>query len=119
MPLARLLLVLAHHPDLDQEEGDSLDTLKIIAKYIDFYIECVVNRDNVGLLYHIAAKVKSVKGLAPNGEPDEDNTVRRRRCKMELELILELVQAGGNRAGYHPEQERRSPLGVDDIPRQD
>jgi sister-chromatid-cohesion protein PDS5 len=75
MPLARLLLVLAHHPDLDNEASDNLDILKILAKYIDLYIECVVNRDNVGLLYHIAAKVKTVKGLAPNGERDEDNTV--------------------------------------------
>jgi hypothetical protein len=35
----------------------------------------VINRDNIGLLYFIAAKVKSVKGLTPDGEVEEDNLV--------------------------------------------
>lgn len=51
-------------------------------RYIELYLDCVINRDNVGMLFHIAAKVKSVKGLDPNGNPEEDNTVSLPRCKI-------------------------------------
>ncbi|KAK1921574.1 armadillo-type protein [Papiliotrema laurentii] len=71
MPLARLLLVLAHHPDLDEW---SLGITKDMAKYLDLYLECVISPVNAGMLYHIAAKVKQVKGLDMTGNPDEDNT---------------------------------------------
>jgi hypothetical protein len=46
-------------------------------RYIELYLDCVISRDNVGLLYHIAAKVKTVKGLDQAGNPEEDNSVRR------------------------------------------
>ena len=72
MPLARLLLVLAHHPDLTEW---SVDILKEMTKYIDLYLDCVANRDNIGLLYHIANKLKTVKGVDSTGQPEGDNTV--------------------------------------------
>ncbi len=52
-----------------------LNVQKLIVRYIDLYLDCIISPDNVGLLYHIAGKLKSVKGLDMNGEPDEDNTV--------------------------------------------
>ena len=70
-------------------------------RYIDLYVEGVVNRDNIGLLYHIAAKIKSVKGLLPNGEPEEDNTVSK-EFQDESWLTIEPVQASRSHSDYHP-----------------
>ena len=35
----------------------------------------MAHRDNVGLLYHIAGKVKSFKGLDTNDQAEQDNVV--------------------------------------------
>ncbi|OCF45868.1 hypothetical protein I317_00356 [Kwoniella heveanensis CBS 569] len=71
MPLARLLHLLAHHPDLgwaepgEGEEGEegfqSEQNLKDIAKFIELYLDVVANRDNIGLLYKIAEGLKGVR----------------------------------------------------------
>ncbi|WRT64749.1 uncharacterized protein IL334_001683 [Kwoniella shivajii] len=71
MPLARLLHLLAHHPDLhwnEPEEGEEGEegisdqqNLKDIAKFIELYLDCVANRDNIGLLHHIAQQLKGVR----------------------------------------------------------
>ncbi|WVQ98079.1 hypothetical protein IAU59_005201 [Kwoniella sp. CBS 9459] len=71
MPLARLLHLLAHHPDLgwaEPEEGEEGEegfqneqNLKDIAKFIELYLDVVANRDNIGLLYKIAEGLKGVR----------------------------------------------------------
>jgi len=65
---ARLLSLLAHHPDLSYEE----DTLKQMATYILFYLKCVATEDNLALIYHMAGRVKTVKdGVQSSKEADD------------------------------------------------
>lgn len=66
---ARLLSMLAHHPDF---ETDS-ETLKVMAKYILFYLKCVATSDNLSLIYHVAQRVKGVAdGISPSTKADEN-----------------------------------------------
>ncbi|KAK8847427.1 hypothetical protein IAR55_005285 [Kwoniella newhampshirensis] len=71
MPLARLVHLLAHHPDFqwhtpaEGEEGEegiaNMQNLKEIARFIEMYLDCVANRDNIGLLYAIVGNIKTVR----------------------------------------------------------
>jgi sister-chromatid-cohesion protein PDS5 len=64
----RLLSLLAHHPDFDIDN----ETLKIMSKYILFYLKCVATQDNLSLIYHVAQRVKGVaEGIKPSKEGDE------------------------------------------------
>ncbi|WWD21518.1 hypothetical protein CI109_106004 [Kwoniella shandongensis] len=80
LPLARLIHLLAHHPDFqwytpdegeDGEEGiANMQNLKDIARFIEMYLDCVANRDNIGLLYAIAGAVKGVRDrTSENNKP--------------------------------------------------
>ncbi|KAF3933208.1 hypothetical protein ABW20_dc0105176 [Dactylellina cionopaga] len=61
---ARLLSLLAHHPDFDREDED---VLKQFAAYVLFYLECVVVEENLNLVYYVAQKMKSVvDGIVPD-----------------------------------------------------
>ncbi|KAF3937667.1 hypothetical protein ABW19_dt0200797 [Dactylella cylindrospora] len=61
---ARLLSLLAHHPDFDS--GDE-DALKQFAIYILFYLECVVVEENLSLVFYVAQRMKSVvDGIVPD-----------------------------------------------------
>ena len=51
---ARLLSLLAHHPDFADTADDLLDFLR----YIIFYLVNVANPDNISLIYHVAQRVK-------------------------------------------------------------
>ncbi|CED83559.1 Sister chromatid cohesion complex Cohesin, subunit PDS5 [Phaffia rhodozyma] len=53
----RLIHTLAHHPDYTNEPED----LQSIAKYIEFYLDIVLSKENVSLLYTLAARVKTVR----------------------------------------------------------
>lgn len=60
---ARLLSLLAHHPDFDKEP----ENLKDFVQYILFYLTTVANKDNLSLIYHVAQRVKSVRdGIDPS-----------------------------------------------------
>ncbi|KAL6704840.1 Sister chromatid cohesion protein pds5 [Coniothyrium glycines] len=66
---ARLLSLLAHHPDFDREH----DTLKLMSEYILFYLQCVATQDNLSLIFHVAQRVKGVAdGIAPSREADQN-----------------------------------------------
>lgn len=66
---ARLLSLLAHHPDFDKNDED----LKVIAEYILFYLKCVATEDNLSLIFHVAQRVKGVAdGIAPKHGADEN-----------------------------------------------
>lgn len=67
MPLARLLQLLTVHPD---SQWDTAEHLKDMARFIELFVECVAHRDNVSLLYTIAAKLKTVT-LADEKPTDE------------------------------------------------
>lgn len=51
---ARLLSLLAHHPDYGIGVDDLLDS----ARYIMFYLTAVATEQNLSLIYHIAQRVK-------------------------------------------------------------
>lgn len=77
---ARLLSLLAHHPDLAEDEG----SLTEIAKYVLFYLKTVATEDNLALIYHMAGRVKTVKdGVDPSAASDD-----------KLYIMSDLAQAG-------------------------
>ena len=51
---ARLLSLLAHHPDYNADAEDLTD----FTRYVLFYLQNVANEDNLSLIYHIAQRVK-------------------------------------------------------------
>ncbi|RUS17197.1 armadillo-type protein [Endogone sp. FLAS-F59071] len=57
MTIARLIHVLAHHPDF----STSIQDLHIFAIYIDLFFDCVANADNVSFLYYVASRIKMVR----------------------------------------------------------
>ncbi len=59
---ARLLSMLAHHPDY----GSSVDDLADFAKYLLFYLRSVASEDNLALIFYIAQRVKQTQdAVAP------------------------------------------------------
>lgn len=65
---ARLLSLLAHHPDLADDEV----SLQQIAMYVLFYLKCVATEDNLALIYHMAGRVKTVRdAIDPSGGSDD------------------------------------------------
>lgn len=54
---ARLLSVLAHHPDYASTPDDLID----FSRYIIFYLQNVATADNLSLIYHIAQRVKQCR----------------------------------------------------------
>ena len=66
---ARLLSLLAHHPDFDTDH----DTLKIMSDYILFYLKSVATPDNLSLIYHVAQRVKGVAdGIMSSTQANEN-----------------------------------------------
>ncbi|CAO3563672.1 unnamed protein product [Mortierella alpina] len=80
LSLARLLHLLANHPDFvlaRSGEGDvfkestkqhSLDDLNLTARYIEFYLETMANAENVSLIFYIATLTKTVRFANLNEE---------------------------------------------------
>ena len=74
---ARLLSLLAHHPDYD----DSHHSLLSLTNYIVFYLSTSASASNVSLIYHIAERVKASRDamsapVTPNDEEVTDFTQR-------------------------------------------
>ncbi|KAF2201149.1 hypothetical protein GQ43DRAFT_480972 [Delitschia confertaspora ATCC 74209] len=66
---ARLLSLLAHHPDFETET----ETLKLMTQYILFYLKSVATPDNLSLIFHVAQRVKGVAdGITPSMTADEN-----------------------------------------------
>ncbi|KAB8349739.1 hypothetical protein FH972_023754 [Carpinus fangiana] len=53
---ARFISLLAHHPDF----GPSAEDLADFTRYIMFYLRAVATEENLGVIYHVAQRVKSV-----------------------------------------------------------
>lgn len=65
---ARLLSLLAYHPDFENDN----ETLKVMAKYILFYLKSVATSENISLIYHVAQRVKGVAdGISQSAQADE------------------------------------------------
>lgn len=54
---ARLLSLLAHHPDYSPEADDLVD----FTRYFVFYLQNVATSDNLSLIFHIAQRVKQTR----------------------------------------------------------
>jgi sister-chromatid-cohesion protein PDS5 len=66
---ARLLSLLAHHPDFDNDD----ETLKLMSEYILYYLKCVATEENLSLIFHVAQRVKGVaEGIVPSRQGDEN-----------------------------------------------
>ncbi|KAH0847724.1 hypothetical protein AYO21_07711 [Fonsecaea monophora] len=70
---ARLLSLLAHHPDFPTRDSDSFDEdLLDFAKYIVFYLWTIATEDNLSLIFHIAQRVKGARdGVVGTDEASE------------------------------------------------
>ncbi|PGH02472.1 sister chromatid cohesion protein PDS5 [Blastomyces parvus] len=61
---ARLLSLLAYHPDYPPESSDEntkVDDLADFARYILFYLSAVANENNLSLIFHVMQRVKQVR----------------------------------------------------------
>ncbi|KAI4285867.1 MAG: hypothetical protein L6R38_000312 [Xanthoria sp. 2 TBL-2021] len=70
--IARLISLLAHHPDYASDAEDLID----LSRYIIFYLQNVATEDNLSLIYHIAQRVKACRDAvtstpAPDAPPTE------------------------------------------------
>ncbi|KAH7063800.1 armadillo-type protein [Paraphoma chrysanthemicola] len=66
---ARLLSLLAHHPDFDRDD----EVLKLMSEYILYYLKCVATEENLSLIFHVAQRVKGVAdGIEPSRQADEN-----------------------------------------------
>ena len=64
---ARLLSLLAHHPDYSNAAEDLID----FARYVLYYLYPVATEDNLSLIYHIAQRVKQCRdSISPSPEND-------------------------------------------------
>ncbi|TPX56174.1 hypothetical protein PhCBS80983_g04722 [Powellomyces hirtus] len=57
--LARFLHLLAHHPDFSLDA----EVLVVFAVYIGFFLDVVATAENASFLYHMAAKLKTMRDL--------------------------------------------------------
>ena len=66
---ARLLSLLAHHPDYAPQAEDLVD----FTRYILFYLQPVATEENLSLIYHIAQRVKQCSdAITPSPEMDNN-----------------------------------------------
>ena len=64
---ARLLSLLAHHPDYATSAEDLTD----FARYLVFYLRTVATENNLSLIYHIAQRIKQSRDVvSPSAEYD-------------------------------------------------
>jgi sister-chromatid-cohesion protein PDS5 len=103
---ARLLSLLAHHPDWnpdDQPEEEKteedkreelIETLKMFMTFIIFYLQCVATRDNIGLIYHVAQRVKAVQdGIVDAAKAPELLETMNERLYMLSDLSQAVIEA--------------------------
>ncbi|KAF1938301.1 sister chromatid cohesion and DNA repair protein [Clathrospora elynae] len=66
---ARLLSLIAHHPDFDTED----EMLKLMSVYILYYLKCIATEENLSLIFHVAQRVKGVAdGITPSPQADKN-----------------------------------------------
>ena len=65
---ARLLSLLAHHPDYNNTVEDLVD----FARYLLYYLQPVASEENLSVIYHIAQRVKQSRdAIAPSPAYDD------------------------------------------------
>lgn len=70
---ARLISLLAHHPDYASTTEDLIS----FSRYITFYLQTVATEENISLIYHIAERVKQYRDalLPPDPESPFDTNL--------------------------------------------
>lgn len=63
---ARLISLLAHHPDYASTTEDLIS----FSRYITFYLQTVATEENISLIYHIAERVKQYRDAVLPPDPD-------------------------------------------------
>ncbi|EEP80034.1 bimD protein [Uncinocarpus reesii 1704] len=74
---ARLLSLLAHHPDFppeSSEESTKVDDLIEFTNYILFYLTAVASEKNLSLIFHIAQRVKQSRDAISTSDSDVFST---------------------------------------------
>ena len=88
------------------------DMAELPLRFIELYVDCVATRENVGLLYHIASKIKTVRDSA---EDVTDNSVCQIPCtSVSLLMNLSVESVPLKRAGTGDHQEPRRGASLDD-----
>ncbi|KAE9964063.1 hypothetical protein EG328_010836 [Venturia inaequalis] len=109
---ARLLSLLAHHPDwnpvdapdeelteADQEE-ELIETLKMFMTFIIFYLQCVATRDNISLINHLAQRCKAVQdGIVDPSKMDLLEKMNE-RLYMLSDLSVAVIEAYKDEKGW-------------------
>lgn len=83
---ARLLSLLAYHPDYPPESEDvqnRIAELADFARYILFYLSAVANENNMSLIFHVAQRVKQAR----------DGIARTEEMTTRLHTLSDLAQA--------------------------
>jgi sister-chromatid-cohesion protein PDS5 len=83
---ARLLSLLAYHPDYppsDVDESTRVGDLADFSRYILFYLSAVANENNLSLIFHIAQRVKQTK----------DGITKSEEITTRLHTLSDLAQA--------------------------
>ncbi|KAK2836917.1 hypothetical protein FQN49_006592 [Arthroderma sp. PD_2] len=86
---ARLLSLLAHHPDYPPESSDeatTVDDLVDFTRYILFYLSAIANEINLSVIFHIAQRVKQTHDAI--SDTDSTTTMSAR-----LHTLSDLAQA--------------------------
>jgi sister chromatid cohesion protein PDS5 len=87
---ARLLSLLAHHPDFPDKSGPrSTYNAELVdyTKYICFYLSTVATEDNLSLIFYIAQRVKQTRDVVADGETSQAEISER------LYVLSDLAQA--------------------------
>ena len=87
--LSRLLSLLAHHPDYEDEAPELVD----MSRYIVFYLSAVANDNNVSLIYHVAQRVKASKDVVGPDTPSEEGTDYTKRLHILSDLATYTIRA--------------------------
>ncbi|KAF9571866.1 hypothetical protein EC968_010594 [Mortierella alpina] len=120
LSLARLLHLLANHPDFvitGRSEADvftettkqhSVDDLNLTARYIEFYLETMANSENVSLIFYIVTLLKTVRFANLN---EDTQTERKSKAAVERKI----GQAAKRRSRSPSPSEAVSRDGAEDI----
>ncbi|PWN48272.1 ARM repeat-containing protein [Violaceomyces palustris] len=67
MSFVRFLHLLANHPDFSKETTDELAQF---VRYVEFFLKCIANQQNVSLLFYLATRLKGVRDAESQGSSE-------------------------------------------------
>lgn len=85
---ARLISLLAHHPDYPLSKEELID----FSRYFIYYLSNVANDDNVSLIFHIAQKVKTCKDAIDLEDAKAEEDYREENWDERLYTLSDLAQ---------------------------